>query len=480
MRGFLIALVALALATTCPAPLSFAAQPSASSELARLFGTWNCEGFAAGSSSVESYARQTDGSVTLTNRVHTSVGSEGTILETFAFDRARAMWTLSSAPNPLFGGLQLTGGRWSGDRWVLTGTEVVQNVPRPVRIVYTSLGSGAFRREHQAPSSGSWVNDGEFVCERSGVAGTLAARPAAASGNMPRPSAAPLVVATAPATPEKIAALRVSSPATALPPAGVPSIFPSSVPTRTPAPKVTPPTIASPTIAPQAIARPTIAPPTIVPPTIVPPTIAPPTIARPTFARPTVAATAVAPSTVASPASAAQTAAQERVASTAATQPPIATHAPSRIAARLPSHAASSNTYQPTDRAFKLVGSAWSCESVGGEPSTHRYSRSGDDAITLHDDVRVAQHTYAIVETYRFDAARRLWTTAVQGGGYTGTAAPWLHNKWIFDGIETERGRRSPVRMIYTTLGDQAFRRDFQLSGAGQDQTFVSETCTRG
>ena len=469
MRKVSIAVLALAFGVTCATPSSSAtATPAtttpAASELARLFGSWTCEGFAAGSSSVETYARHADGSVTLTNRVHTSVGSEGIIVETFVFDPTRGTWTLSAPPNPLFGGLKLSGARWSGDRWVLTGTEVVQNVPRPVRIVYTSLGNGAFRREHQAPSGSAWVNDGEFVCERSGAsAAPLAAvpvplntpRPAAtraavSSTTVVRPSLAPPTTPAALSPPLRVAAGRLAPPSaeplvTAAPHAILPSRAPRAI---------------LPSATPLAI-LPTTAPPGVVSPSVAPSSAGPPSLAPTTLTRSTVAPRNVAPP------------------SPSPSPSPVATRAPAKIAARPPSRTASPRIPAASDRAFALVGPTWSCESVGGEPSKHRYTRSGADGITLHDDVRVAQHTYAIVETYRFDAARRLWTTAVQGGGYTGTASPWLHNKWIFDGIETERGRRSPVRMIYTTLGDQAFRRDFQLAGAGETQTFVSETCTR-
>ena len=129
------------------------------------------------------------------------------------------------------------------------------------------------------------------------------------------------------------------------------------------------------------------------------------------------------------------------------------------------------------DHAYALVGGPWSCESVNGEPSIQRYVLGADGSITLHDDVRVAKRSYDIVETYRFDPARGLWDTTVRGGGYAGAAMPWSGEKWVFNGIETERGRRSKVRMVYTQLGDQAYRRDFQLSISGE--TFVSETCKR-
>ena len=141
------------------------------------------------------------------------------------------------------------------------------------------------------------------------------------------------------------------------------------------------------------------------------------------------------------------------------------------------SRAPASITPRRRDHAYALVGDPWSCESVNGEPSTQRYISDAEGSITLHDDVRVAKHSYDIVETYRFDPVRGLWNTEVRGGGYAGTAAPWAHEKWIFNGIETERGRHSEVRMVYTQLGEQAYRRDFQLSSNGQ--TFVSETCKR-
>ncbi len=434
MRRLLVTLFALGVVATCTAQSPAPRAALAANDLARLLGSWSCDGFAPGSSSVETYTRQSDGSVVLSNRVHTSVGSDGTIVEIFTFDAARATWTLSAPPNPLFGGLRLSGGRWSGDRWELTGIEVVQNAPRPVRIVYTDLGGAAFRREHQAKSSAGWTNDGEFVCKRTGTRTPVVAA-------APKPTARPPIPAP---TPHATVSLATAAPTpkptprvTALPstptPTPRPTVPPTPVPTATPTPTPTP--------------RATVPPST---PSATPAVMPPPTAAPPSAAPSSAARSRSAPSPSAAPLG------------VAAVRP-----APRRFAAA---------TARRSDRAYALVGD-WNCESAGGEPSTHRYVLGADGSITLLNDVRVAARSYEIVETYRFDSARHLWTTAVRGGGYVGTASPWSREKWIFNGIETERGRHSAVRMIYTDLGTQAYRRDFQLAGSGQ--TFVSETCKR-
>ena len=126
-----------------------------------------------------------------------------------------------------------------------------------------------------------------------------------------------------------------------------------------------------------------------------------------------------------------------------------------------------------------MLGPVWACETVGGATSTHAYVRNADGTITLHNDIRIGAQTYPIVETYRFDREHARWVTAVQRGGYYGTAPEWLGQKWIFDGVESANGHKSPVRMVYTKLGDQAFRRDFQLLDSGGTRTLESETCQR-
>jgi len=132
------------------------------------------------------------------------------------------------------------------------------------------------------------------------------------------------------------------------------------------------------------------------------------------------------------------------------------------------------------DRAQNLVGGVWQCETIAGSTGTHTYTAGEyDDSIELEISLHSGSRTFDITEVYRFDGTRNGWTVETSGGTYRGTAAPWTGEKWIFDGTEKTSGQRRPVRMVYTELGGQAFRRDFQAEQDGFWRTYSAETCKR-
>jgi len=116
---------------------------------------------------------------------------------------------------------------------------------------------------------------------------------------------------------------------------------------------------------------------------------------------------------------------------------------------------------------------------MGNALGTHQYALQDDGSIGMRNVLQVDKGSVEIRETYRFDLDRRVWKMATQGGVYTGTAPPWHGERWIFEGVEITSGRPRPVRMVYTDLGTQAFRRDFQASLDGTWRTFSAETCKR-
>ncbi|MBC5800330.1 MAG: hypothetical protein GIW94_10230, partial [Candidatus Eremiobacteraeota bacterium] len=162
---FALALAA-AVASSGPAGAASDAEAPVTRVAQRLEGTWECRGPVAGSTSREVYARGGPSTIVLHNAVHTARGREGVVHETFGYDAARARWNLSAPMNPFFDVLQLDARDWRAQQWVFTGTQTVQNVARPTRIIYTSRGSDAYRREHQSRSGGVWQADGAFECRR--------------------------------------------------------------------------------------------------------------------------------------------------------------------------------------------------------------------------------------------------------------------------------------------------------------------------
>ena len=130
-----------------------------------------------------------------------------------------------------------------------------------------------------------------------------------------------------------------------------------------------------------------------------------------------------------------------------------------------------------TDRAYSLTRGTWDCTTFGGAGATHTYTREADGTIELHNVLNIAKHDYAIDETYRFDRSKDEWTASTSGGAYAGVAGKWLADKWVFNGDMPIDGRRVPVQMIYSSLGERAFRRDFVRVQDGTPAPFAAETC---
>ena len=133
----------------------------------------------------------------------------------------------------------------------------------------------------------------------------------------------------------------------------------------------------------------------------------------------------------------------------------------------------------PRDRAYRLLGATWDCETIEGNSAPHSYRLSADGSILLHTQLSVGTKSFPIDERYRFDRSQNLWTATTLGTTYASTAPPWLDDKWVFNGVELLGGLRVPVRMIYTDLDEHAFRRDFRQLRSGAWQTIASETCSR-
>jgi len=153
-----------------------------------------------------------------------------------------------------------------------------------------------------------------------------------------------------------------------------------------------------------------------------------------------------------------------------------APRSPARVALEMKPEAAKAQRQGP-DRAYNLTHGVWECKTFGGADATHTYTREADGAIKLHNVLSIANHDYAIDELYRFDRAKEAWTTKTSGDAYAGVAGRWLADTWVFNGDMPVAGHRVPVQMIYSRLGDRAFRRDFVRVQDGARATFAAETC---
>jgi hypothetical protein len=150
------------------------------------------------------------------------------------------------------------------------------------------------------------------------------------------------------------------------------------------------------------------------------------------------------------------------------------------------------------DRAYTLIGT-WSCTS-SESTGTITYLRDADGSISMKNVFALTNATWArgeFDEQYRFDPATAVWTWTAEQPQLAafqerGTAGPWTTQSWIFDGTLRVAGSRTldsiaaptqtttqAVRMVYTSLGDNAFRRDFEFYQKGLWAIRSSGTCKR-
>ena len=108
------------------------------------------------------------------------------------------------------------------------------------------------------------------------------------------------------------------------------------------------------------------------------------------------------------------------------------------------------------------------------------YWQDGERLLTAESQL-TAQNgkVLTIHERLRYDPAKKQWSAHVQNGAFIGVATSWTKHKWIFAGTSSAHGRTVPTRMVYTNLGDLAFRRDFQAIVQRHWRSVGGETCKR-
>ncbi len=164
--------------------------------------------------------------------------------------------------------------------------------------------------------------------------------------------------------------------------------------------------------------------------------------------------------------------------------PPVAPSAPPRT----PMPARMMRTAPPVDdvlldRSSTLIGGSWSCMSFGGTPLYHRYTHSDDgNSIDVATTFVLPEHKIGKAkETYRFKRATLLWLAKLADGSIVASAPPWIGVTWTFTGSARGEDKRvSGFRMIYTWLGENVFRRDFERpDDVGSWSVYAGETCRR-
>ena len=156
--------------------------------------------------------------------------------------------------------------------------------------------------------------------------------------------------------------------------------------------------------------------------------------------------------------------------------------------------AAGAQSVPNADRATELLGT-WSCESIAHSMGNWVFKRNGDGSLTMKNNFKTEDGlTGEFDERYRVDSTTGQWTwsslqPSLPGFQESGKADPWTADKWVFEGNMSLAGtsnsinysptRIQDLRMIYSALGNDAFRREFEVRRDGRWVTFSASTCVR-
>jgi hypothetical protein len=132
------------------------------------------------------------------------------------------------------------------------------------------------------------------------------------------------------------------------------------------------------------------------------------------------------------------------------------------------------------DGAFSLPGGIWNCETLGNSAATSVYKL--ENATTISERTKLTLKKQAPVELdtlFTYSSKREQWTVSLGDGKYVGTAPAWSSDTWTFNGTYLEGREKRPVRLVYTSLGADAVRIDYQAVAADGWRTFSGATCKR-
>jgi hypothetical protein len=153
---------------------------------------------------------------------------------------------------------------------------------------------------------------------------------------------------------------------------------------------------------------------------------------------------------------------------------------PSPLPSSAPASASPAPTPVPVDRALSLLGDPWACETDHHAALVSAFSAPSEDRIdvrtTLAGGLAGNRH---IDEAFVWDPVAATWHANVAGGAFVGSAPRWSGEVWIFTGTAATGGHTYNGRMVFTALGPNAFRRDFELERDGRRQIYSLETCSR-
>ena len=134
----------------------------------------------------------------------------------------------------------------------------------------------------------------------------------------------------------------------------------------------------------------------------------------------------------------------------------------------------------PSIHSDALLGN-WGCTTFGGTTLTHEFSRA-DDAVSIYVTTTIVLpngKTAKLHEVYAHNPNTHVWTAVLAGGLIFAKGSDWTDNTWTLVGQSRENGTPMRFRMVFTDLGTDAFRRDFQRPDGASWATYAGETCRR-
>lgn len=147
------------------------AQPVSLDRAYDLIGAWNCQ-TAAGSSAAMTFARESDGTISMRSSFATASGSSGEFDEVYRFVTSAQYWSwIATQPSRKDFKEAATAGEWTAQKWFFDGT-VTQRPHRHdtdthrIRMIYTWISASSFEREFELYDGGVWRTISSSVCRR--------------------------------------------------------------------------------------------------------------------------------------------------------------------------------------------------------------------------------------------------------------------------------------------------------------------------
>jgi hypothetical protein len=143
---------------------------------------------------------------------------------------------------------------------------------------------------------------------------------------------------------------------------------------------------------------------------------------------------------------------------------------------------AGAGDFSSADPLDGFFGTVWHCTTYGGTRLTHVFNRAKDDAtIAVATRFWIPNRgVFPSEEYYRYSERTDQWTARLASGTLIVRGPAWNSGRsWRLSGAAPEGRAVTPVRMTFTVLRGNGFRRDFTRENGQTWTTYAGETCRR-